>query len=343
MFTGIILALLSGVCLGTCFLPMRYMKQFAWENTWFIWCLFALIIFPPIIAFLTIPDILGVLKEVGWRLNLIILGVGLVAGTSGILFGVGLSRVGMTLANSLSNGVSLVLGSFVPLVIQHRNEVTGKIGITLIIGLLLSLIGVIICAVAGAQQTGDSAYSEVDYKSRSRTFIALQGVGLCIAAGLLTPLLNFGIAFADDYMLIARKHGASEVFMTFAFYIPYLGTSFVSNAIYCFILWKRNQTHKQFRDPSAPKFVMMAASMAVIWMVGMLFYGWAMPSMKSYGPVIGWPISLVSTSIASAIVEYLYGDWHGKAWNTLKYGLMALIISIGMFAYANLIIQNLMN
>jgi len=30
MFAGILLALLSGVLLGICFLPMRYMKQFAW-------------------------------------------------------------------------------------------------------------------------------------------------------------------------------------------------------------------------------------------------------------------------------------------------------------------------
>src|SRR6185503_4397070 len=104
MFTGILLAVLSGVFWGVCFLPMRYMKRFAWENTWFIWALTGCVLFPPLIAWLTIPSLFRVLSEVGLRLNLIVLGMGLIAGTSGICIGLALSRVGMTITNSLSNG-----------------------------------------------------------------------------------------------------------------------------------------------------------------------------------------------------------------------------------------------
>jgi L-rhamnose-H+ transport protein len=342
MYIGILLAVLSGVFLGTCFLPMRYMKNFAWENTWFVWVLSACVIFPPIIALLTIPSLIEVLREVGLRLNLIILAVGLVAGASGILFGRSLAMIGITLSNSLGNGVSLTVGSFVPLVLQHREALSGPIGAVLIVGLALAVVGVVVTAVAGSRRDQESAYMRIDYRGGTRMrILALQGIALAIGAGLLTPLLNLGIAFSDDFMKVARAHGASEVFMTFAFYIPYLGTSFVSNGIYCGILWRRNHTLKQFREPNAARYTMMAVGMAVVWTVGMLLYGWAMPWMKGYGPVIGWPVSLAATNLASAAAEFLYGDWKGRALRTLCWGLIALTLSILSFAYANLILQKI--
>lgn len=340
MLTGILLSVLSGVLMGVCFLPMRYMKQFAWENTWFVWVLTGCIILPCLIAYLSIPSLLGVFREVGLRLNLIVLAVGLVAGTSGILFGRALGKVGITLANSLSNGVSLVIGSFVPLAIQHRGVLHSKVGLYIFAGLGLAVVGVIICAVAGSQREQESAYMQIDYHHGTRfAAIALQGIALSIAAGLLTPLQNLGIAFAGDYMKVAEAHGASQVFMTFAFYVPYLGTSFVSNAIYCASLWKKNHTLKQFRESHAIRYTLMAVAIAGVWMVGMLLYGWAMPWLGAFGPVIGWPVSLASMNLGAAGAEYLYGDWKGQSLRTLSYGLLTLTLSIGFFTYTNWLIQ----
>ena len=340
MFIGALLAALSGVLTGACFLPMRYMKKFAWENTWFVWALSGCFILPPVIACVTVPSLLEVLREVGLRLNLIVLAVGLVAGASGILFGRALGKVGMTLANSLANGVSQVIGSFVPLAIQHRGVLHSSVGASILAGLGLAVLGVVVCAVAGSQRQGESAYMQIDYRGRTRiSAVALEGIALSIAAGLLTPLMNLGIAFADNYMKVARAHGASEAFMTLAFYVPYLGASFVCNAIYCAYLWKKNRTSKQFRAPHGIRYTLMAVAMAGIWMVGMLLYGWAMPWMHTYGPVIGWPIMLASTNLAAAVIEYFYGDWKGRSLRTLSYGLLALSLSISLLAYSNWVIQ----
>lgn len=342
MFIGMLLAVISGVFLGVCFVPMRYMTKFAWENTWFVWVISGCLIFPPIIAYLTIPSILQVLAQVGLRLNLIMLGVGLVAGMSGICIGRAISMVGITLTNSLSNGMALTVGAFVPLVIQHRGALHGKVGTALIVGLALGALGVVILAVAGSRRKQESAYMKIDYKGGSHlTAIAVTGVVLSITAGLLTPLQNIGIAFGGQFMHAARAHGASEAFMTFAFYVPYLGTSFVSNGLYCAYRWKKNGTLKQFKERDGLRFTAMAIGMAVVWIAGLMFYGWAMPYMKTYGPVIGWPVMLASMNLASASVEYCYGDWKGQPLKILSYGLAALTLSIAMFAYSNLLIQKL--
>jgi L-rhamnose-H+ transport protein len=319
---------------------MRYLKAFAWENTWFVWVFCGCFLFPPLIAYLSIPSLLDLYRETGLRLNVIMLAVGLVAGTSGIFYGLGLVRVGLAMANSLSNGVALIGGSFLPLILQHPEAMHGKVGSFLATGLGLSLGGVGVCALAASQTDQRSAYmNEEPQRSKTQFRIVLEGIVLCVAAGLLTPLMNWGLAFAGDFSIAARRHGASPAFESFALFVPYLGTSFVSNGIYCAMLWKKNGTFRQFATPQGLWFTFVAIIMAVIWMGGILFYGWAMPWMGSYGPIIAWPISLASTSIASAVAEYLYGDWTGKALRTLLYGLAMLIASVAAFAYCSLLIQ----
>src|SRR5262249_38790902 len=119
MATGILLAVLSGVLFGTCFAPMRHARAFAWENTWFAWNVVACVVVIPLVAWLTIPQIYDVFREINPWATVAVLVAGLFSGASSILFGLGLARVGTTLVNSLCNGVALITGSFIPLMIQH--------------------------------------------------------------------------------------------------------------------------------------------------------------------------------------------------------------------------------
>ena len=134
MTIGIILAAVSGLMFGICFTPMRYLKAFAWENTWFAWNLWACALLSPFIAWLTIPSIFEVFGEIGFKRNLAVLAIGLLSGASAVLFGLGLARVGTTLVNALCNGVALIAGSFIPLLVQHREAMEGHIGVLLAAG-----------------------------------------------------------------------------------------------------------------------------------------------------------------------------------------------------------------
>jgi hypothetical protein len=170
--------------------------------------------------------------------------------------------------------------------------------------------------------------------------IVLQGIISSIAAGLLMPLINLGLAFGDDFMRVARNHGASETFMSFAVYVPFFATTFVSNSVYCALRWKKNQSYKQFFEPRSLHLAALAALIAAMWMGGNVLYGWALPWMQTYGPVLGWPICLASCNIAAALAECAYGDWRGNALSILAVGLGVLTASIAMFGYASLLIQN---
>lgn len=341
MVFGILLAALSGVLLGICFTPMRYMKGFAWENSWFAWNLCACLLLSPLIAWLTIPSVFDVFQEIGFERNLIMLGVGLLSGASGVAFGLGLARVGTTLVNSLCNGVALIAGSFVPMIAQHREALEGQVGALLAVGFVLSVAGVCVCAWAGSQREHPSEYMEElsgDHRTRQR--IVRQGILLSIVAGLLTPLINFGLAFGDGSMQVARDHGASETFMSFSIYVPFFAAAFVSNGVYCAYLWKKNKSFQQFFEPRILHRAAVAILIAVLWMGGNVLYGWALPWMQTYGPVLGWPICLASCNISAALTECAYGDWKGQALYTLAGGLAMLTASIATFGYICLLIQN---
>jgi L-rhamnose-H+ transport protein len=336
-----IIVTFSGVLTGLCFLPMRYTVKWSFENTWFVWCLVSLVFLPPLIAWLFIPHLGSVYEVVGSRLIWLVLGSGLLAGMSGFLYGLGISKIGLAGANALSNGISLAIGSFVPLAIQHPDVMKTRLGIGLMLGLMLALTGVIVAAFASHYRGGLAAENtSVESPGGSKTPVrsskgVLLGIGVSIGAGLLFPAQNLGIAFADEFMKVARQFGSSEVFMTYAFYVPYFATSFVSNGIYSVIMWRRRGSLREWRLPETPRYLWLIMIMAVAWTVAMLTYGWAMPFMGGYGPVIGWPVSLATCNIAAALVETLYGDWKGKALKVLSLGLILLTVSIGIFGFCN--------
>jgi hypothetical protein len=166
-----------------------------------------------------------------------------------------------------------------------------------------------------------------------------QGILFAVLAGLLTPLVNFGLAFGDASMQIARNHGASEAFMSFAIYLPFFTTSFLTNSLYCAYLWKTNRTFHQFLEPSIFRRLAIVFLIATLWMGGNVLYGSALPLMQSYGPALGWPICLASCNIAAALVECAYGDWKGRALATLAGGLGMLTASLMTFGYICLLIQ----
>jgi hypothetical protein len=228
------------------------------------------------------------------------------------------------------------------LIIQHHEAIEGRIGVSLLAGFVLSVIGVVVCARAGALREEPSAYmGHHSHDRRAHRRIAIEGIVLSILAGLLMPLVNLGLAFGDDFMQVARDHGASEAFVSFAVYVPFFAATAVSTAVYCGFQWRRNQSYRQFREPHSLRLLTIAALIAALWMGGNTLYGWALPWMQTYGPILAWPICLASCSIAAALVECFYGDWKGKALYALAAGLGILIVSIATFGYSSLLIQEM--
>ena len=57
MGAGIALALLGAFFLGTFALPSKYVKNYAWENTWGAFFFFAMFVIPVVFAALVVKDL----------------------------------------------------------------------------------------------------------------------------------------------------------------------------------------------------------------------------------------------------------------------------------------------
>jgi L-rhamnose-H+ transport protein len=320
MIPGITLAVIAGFLGGTALLPLRYTTKWSFESTWFFWSIFSYLILPSIIVICFVPHFLAVFQEVGLKLFMLVLFSGIVSGTGGFLMGFSTSKIGIASSNAIANGLALALGSIIPLIFQHK---------------VLSLAGVFIFAYASHynSKTDSSARPGAIQKSSGGTMI---GLVAAFVAGLLTPTMNLGIAFADDFMKVAAKYGTSESFMTFAFYLPLFFGSFITNIAYTVIMWYRKGTFREIANADNKKIIIIALAMALIFMISNLAYGWAMPHMQGYGPVLGWPIYLTLCNIGAVIVECILGDWKGKALKVLLLGILVLTLAIAIFAFCSM-------
>ena len=75
-----LLAVLAGAINGLFALPMKINRRWAWENNWLLFSLLSLVIFPWLIAFLSVPDLKVGLFDVLLRE----FGSGLFMGSSGL-------------------------------------------------------------------------------------------------------------------------------------------------------------------------------------------------------------------------------------------------------------------
>jgi hypothetical protein len=341
MIIGIGLSVLAGFLGGSALLPLRYTTRWSFENVWFIWCLLSFIIAPLIIVIGFVPSYLKIYEEVGSRMLIMVIGAGFIAGIAAFLTGYSVSKIGIAGSNAIANGLALALGSIIPMIIQHKEVIKSTMFVWLMLGLVLSVAGVIVFALASHyrdQNDNPRLRTEMnpapDKKKKSRD--TLLGIVAAFGAGLLYPGINLGIAFADEYMKVAVKYGSSEAIMTYVFYLPYYIGAFFSNTAYSVVFWFRKRTYREIGIPGTRRIITWIFIMSFVWTISNLLYGWAMPAMKGMGPVLGWPVYLAVCSIGAVIIEICLGDWKGKALKVMLMGMIVLTLSITIFALCSM-------
>src|SRR5262249_32000755 len=97
MLAALTFVLLAGGMNGSFAAPMKRVRDWEWEHTWLLWSFFALLVFPVTAAVLTVPDLRGVYATAGLESLFRTALYGMLWGASAVLFGVGITRVGLAL------------------------------------------------------------------------------------------------------------------------------------------------------------------------------------------------------------------------------------------------------
>ena len=236
---GIATLVIAGVSNASFALPMKYTRKWAWENTWLVWTVFALVVMPYAAALASIPHLSMVYRSATPEIILEVCGFGAGWGVAQVFFGLAVDMIGISLAFSIVLGTSAAVGSLIPMVSLHRESLNTTAGFAVLCSIALILFGVMLCAFAGRFRAIPSLKSNSSQKRTSR------GLLLAILCGLCASLMNFGVAFGTPLVEVARSFGANELNAINAVWLPLMLAGAVPNVVYCVWLMKRNRTGDQ--------------------------------------------------------------------------------------------------
>ncbi len=334
---GIILSIIAGMINGSFPAPIKYAKVWKWENIWSVWAVFGMVVFPWLIAFITIPDAAAVYSSAETKSLLLMIAFGVAFGLAQIFFGLGIAAIGMALNFAIAIGISTVLGSLVPLLAKHPDRVFTPQGTMIFVGVFLIVIGIVGCAVAGMLKDRHLGTSDRPRESTAVKMSFAAGLFICILAGLGSPMNNFAYAYGESLLSIAAAHGASPSSLANVIWAPVMTASFIPYIIYCIYLWKKNRTAGLFFAPGTGRNWVFGAVMGFLWFISSVIYGAVLARLGSMGPVLGWPLFMSAIIIASNVWGIATGEWKGsgsKALNTMLGAICFLIAGFVALAYA---------
>ena len=329
--TGLFLIVLGGLMEGLFALPMRFAPRWPWENFWGAGSLMALLLVPWPLAFLTVPH-LGRVYASADPLSLVLAVVfGAGWGCGGIFFGLGVAYLGLSLGTSIIMGLIAIGGSVVPLLLAHNTQISVPVGAGLLAGIILMLTGLTVCARAG-----NLKHRDPDEQARPRQFG--RGLMYCLAAGILSALVNFALVFGAPIAQPAIASGVDPATANNAVWAIVFTVNYVVNIGYCLFRAARSGSLRKFRTDSTPRYWALALLMGMLWAGGIVAYGRGASLEGPLGPVFGFPIMLITSILTGNAAGAVCGEWKNQpasARTTMRWGITVMVLAVVTLGYVN--------
>jgi len=331
----------GGISASSCYLPYSKTKKWSWESFWLIQAFFAWLIMPLVIGLITVPHLFEVFKNSPTDALIIPFILGAVYGFGGMSFGYAIRHIGFSLTYTISIGLSAVLGTISPLIIngsliEHFQKPGGFIVLG---GMLLSMVGVALCGSAGYKK-------EKDLKLREGTgavrFNMKKGLTLTIVAGVLSAVFGISLEYGQPVSDLAAQYGAGH-FEGNAKIIVSTAGCFVTNFIWFLIVGIRRGSIKEIIKPQSihkKSFVRNYALSALggsLWYLQFFFYGLGHVRMGNY-MFASWVIHMSMLIFFSYIIGVIMKEWKNVRRATyirLLVALFVLIISFVVMTYGS--------
>ena len=329
---GFLLLTIAGLMNASFTLPMKFTRRWAWENTWLVWTIFALLLLPAAVTLSTVPELVAVYRLSGLTQVLCVMAFGAGWGLAQVFFGIAVDDIGIALTFSLVLGTSAAVGALIPMLRLHRDKLDTPAGHILLLGIATVLLGVAICAVAGRLR--ERAKPGAAGKGHGN---ATAGLVLAIICGCGASFVNFGLAFGAPLIDVAARHGASATSVANAVWLPLMAAGAVPNLLYCIYLLRKNSSGSNFARGGFNHWT-LAFAMAAFWFGSTLLYGASVVQLGPLGAVLGWPLFMSLIVIAASLLGILTGEWKQSGRRPLAVqlaGVVVLILAIFILATAS--------
>ena len=324
---------LAGLLQGVFAVPMKYARQWSYENTWLAFSISGMVALPWLLTTLTVPHLGQVYAASSAKTLLSIAGFGACWGIGATLTGIGLSMLGIGLGMAIILGLCASVGSLIPLLVLTPQQMNTPQGHTYLVGTAIMLAGIAISARAGVLR--DTARKQTRDASAGTSFWA--GFIVCCLSGLLSSTLNFSYAFGGEAVKHALEFGSSSLWATGVVTALAVSGGFVANLLYCSYLLRKNDTIHKFGGGGAGTGWLCGGLMGLFWFGGQALYGLGISHMGSLGVVIGWPLLMGMIIITSNVAGVITGEWDGVSAASKRFlaaGMVIILIALGVLALA---------
>lgn len=336
---------IGGVSAASCYLPFEKTK-WSWESFWWVQAFFAWLIVPIIVGYFTVPNLWEVYQTAPLSAILLPILLGVIYGPGGMMFGLAIRHIGYSLTYTISIGISATVGTMVPLLLDGTlvEQYTRPGGKVFFLGMLISMVGIVVCGMAGYRKEGDIAKQNNDEKDNKQVFNMGKGLALTLFAGVLSGIFGVALFLAKPVAEIAAQNGAGHFEANASQILPSLGC-FAFNIIWFTILGIKKGTIKELKASNNPsksrytKNILWSAFGGTLWYIQFLFLGMADVRMGRFA-FAGWGIHMSMLIFFSFIVGMLMKEWKvasKRTFATLLIGLFVLLISFAVMTYGSYI------
>ena len=376
---GIIFHFIGGFASGSFYMPYKKVKGWSWESYWIVGGFFSWLIVPPLAAWLTIPGFCKLIAGADTSTLFYTFLFGLLWGTGGLTYGLGVRYLGVALGSSIILGLCMVFGSLIPSVYYQFFPQEGKDsfstiagsswGVFVLAGLLVCIVGIILCGKAGTMKErqlktsspdgNDALWEEVAVtpeappalqpgdpeKNNSVEFNLALGLTVAIVSGILSACFNFGIEAGKPMAALANAAWKSDhagmgefLFQNNVIYVVLLWGGLTTNFIWCMILNARNKSFGDYNNKKTPllKNYLLSALAGTMWFLQFFFYG--MGESKMGNGASSWILHMSFIILIANVWGLVSNEWKGtgrKTMSVLFFGVITIIIAVMMVGYGN--------
>ena len=248
---GLLIIAIGAICQSSCYVPINKIKSWSWESYWIVQGVFAWLVLPFLGMLLAIPagHSLGELFATVPSFNIwMTLLFGVLWGVGGLTFGLSMRYLGVALGQSITLGTCAGLGTIMgPLLLQiffPENDPLSQLTWSVIIGVLVTLLGIAIIGIAGGMKA--KMLSEEEKKAAVKEFNFPKGIAIALLAGFMSGCFNVGLEFGSGINFADTPNMFKSLPATF---LVTLG-GFITNAVYCFSQNSKNGTWGDYRKGS---------------------------------------------------------------------------------------------
>ena len=338
---GLSVIVVSGIVQGSVLSPMKYLRKWPFENMWLLVSTFAYLLLPWVFALATIPHLISTFEHTSTSALVRTLLFGLGWGLAVVTFGLGCELLGLAVGYAIILGLGACVGSLVPLIGQHRDQLWARAGLGTMAGVVLLIFGVIMFSLAGKKRdelqhaTGSDLATGKDRGGIKATFAA--GLVVCVACGILSPLINIAFAYAREIQDHAIAFGAAPANSANAVWVLVANAGYLPSLCYCIFMLSKNRSWNRFSS-KAERYWFITPLMGLMWISGTVLYGMGAIRMGPLGPVIGWPVVMSMMVLTANFWGLISGEWRGARGSPIRLavsGLVTMIIAMFVLGWSN--------